>query len=60
MNIISYLRHVRAELMHVVWPEYRTAFAHTLIIIGIAAVVAVFVGLLDFAFTHGVDVLLTR
>ena len=60
MNLFSYLRHVRAELEHVVWPDYRTAFAHTLIIIGIAAIVAVFVGVLDYLFTHLVSILLNR
>jgi preprotein translocase SecE subunit len=60
MNIFSYLRHVRAELQHVVWPYYRTAFAHTLIIIGIAAFVAVFIGILDYGFTRLVDIVITR
>jgi preprotein translocase SecE subunit len=60
MNLFTYLRNVRAELEHVVWPDYRTAVAHTFILIGIAAVVAVFVGLLDYAFTHLVNYVLTR
>ncbi|HVX90231.1 MAG TPA: preprotein translocase subunit SecE [Candidatus Paceibacterota bacterium] len=60
MNLFTYLRNVRAELAHVVWPDYRTAFAHTLIIIAIAAFVGVFIGVLDYAFTHLVNVVVTR
>ncbi|HVW71885.1 MAG TPA: preprotein translocase subunit SecE [Candidatus Paceibacterota bacterium] len=60
MNLFTYLRNVRAELVHVVWPDARTAFSHTLIIIGIAAFVAVFIGVLDYAFTHLVNLVVTR
>ena len=60
MNLFTYLRNVRAEMAHVVWPDARTAFAHTLIIIGIAAVVAVFIGVLDYAFTHLVNLVVSR
>ncbi len=60
MNLISYLKHVRAELTHVVWPDTRTAVAHTLILIGIGAFVALFIGLLDYGFTQGVNYLVTN
>ena len=60
MNLFTYLRNVRAEMAHVVWPDTRTAFAHTLIIIGIAAFVAAFIGVLDYLFTHLVSMLINR
>lgn len=46
----TYLKHVRDEFAHIVWPTTRTAVAHTLVVIAIAAVIALFVGLLDYAF----------
>ena len=47
---ITYLRHVREEFTHIVWPSNRTALAHTLVVIAIAAAIALFVGLLDYVF----------
>jgi preprotein translocase SecE subunit len=46
----TYLKHVREEFAHVVWPTNRTALAHTLVVILIAISIAVLVGLLDYVF----------
>jgi preprotein translocase SecE subunit len=51
----SYLKHVREEFAHIVWPTNRTAIAHTLIVILIAVVIALLVGLLDYVFGLGVN-----
>lgn len=50
-SFISYLKNVRAELKHVVWPSPKTAAMHTLLIILISAFVAVFIGVLDYLLT---------
>ena len=50
-NLITYLKNVRTELSHVVWPSWQSGVAHTFIIVGISALVAVFIGVLDFGFT---------
>ena len=47
---LTYLKHVREEFAHVVWPSNRTALGHTLVVIFIAAVIALLVALLDYAF----------
>ena len=46
----TYLKHVREEFTHIVWPTNRTAVAHTLVVIGIAIGIAILVGLLDYVF----------
>ncbi len=46
----TYLKHVREEFTHVVWPSNRTAIAHTIVVIGIAAAIALLVSLLDYVF----------
>ncbi|HVB20185.1 MAG TPA: preprotein translocase subunit SecE [Candidatus Paceibacterota bacterium] len=46
----TYLKHVREEFAHIVWPTNRTAVAHTLVVIFIAALIALLVGLLDYGF----------
>ncbi len=48
--LISYLKHVREEFTHIVWPSRRTAIAHTFVVIFIAAAIAILVGLLDYGF----------
>jgi preprotein translocase subunit SecE len=60
MQFLTYLKHVRAELSHVVWPDTRTAVSHTLLLIGIGAFTAVFLGALDFGFTNLVNWLITH
>lgn len=47
--LTSYLRHVREEFAHIVWPTRRTAIAHTLVVVVIALVIAAWVGVLDYA-----------
>lgn len=51
----TYLKHVRDEFAHIVWPTSRTAVAHTLVVIIIAVVIALLVGLLDFVFSSFVS-----
>ena len=46
----TYLKHVREEFTHIVWPTNRTALAHTLVVILIAVIIALLVGLLDYVF----------
>ncbi|OGG82439.1 preprotein translocase subunit SecE [Candidatus Kaiserbacteria bacterium RIFCSPLOWO2_02_FULL_54_13] len=47
---LTYLKHVREEFTHIVWPTTRTAVAHTLVVIGIAVAIALLVGLFDYLF----------
>ncbi len=47
---LVYLKHVREEFAHIVWPSNRTAVAHTLVVILIALAIAVLVGIADYAF----------
>jgi preprotein translocase SecE subunit len=59
-SLISYLKNVRGEFQHIVWPKPRVALAHTLLIILISAVIAVFIGLLDYALTSIVGFLIAQ
>ena len=51
----TYLKHVREEFTHIVWPTSRTAIAHTLVIVIIATVIALVVALFDYLFGLGVN-----
>lgn len=55
MNPLTYLKHVREEFTHIVWPSNRTALAHTLVVIVIALAIALLVGLLDYFFGSAIS-----
>jgi len=46
----TYLKHVREEFTHIVWPTNKTAISHTLVVIGIALAIAFLVGFFDYLF----------
>lgn len=54
-SLISYLKNVRGELAHVVWPNRRQAVIHTVLIIVISTIVALVLTGFDFIFTGVVD-----
>ncbi len=47
----TYLKNVRAEMAHVVWPDRKQAVLHTVLIILISALLAIVIAVLDYAFT---------
>ncbi len=49
-KILDYLRGTKTELKRVVWPSRQDTTRHTLAVIGISVVVAVFLGTLDILF----------
>lgn len=59
-SFITYLKNVRIELGHVVWPSQRQAVAHVALIVVISAITAVMVAGLDYVFTSGIAQLLGR
>lgn len=52
MNLINYLREVRAELTKVTWPTRAEATHLTLVILGVSLAVGLYVGGLDLIFTN--------
>jgi preprotein translocase SecE subunit len=54
-SFFTYLRNVRGELAHVVWPDRKQAILHTFLIVLISAIVAVYLSGLDYVFTGVVN-----
>lgn len=54
-RIGNYLRDTKTEMKHVSWPTHNQAVIFTLLVIGISAAVAVFVGAADYVFTGLLD-----
>lgn len=59
-SLITYLKHVREEFSHIVWPTRRKAVGHMLIVLLIAVVITVFVGVLDRVFSLAVSAIAGR
>ncbi|MDP3784976.1 MAG: preprotein translocase subunit SecE [bacterium] len=51
----NYLKETRQELRHVNWPTRRETIRFTLLVLGISAVIAAFLGLLDILFRYLLD-----
>ena len=54
-KIITFLKEVKLEIKKVNWPSRQQTIKYTLIILGISATVALFLGGLDFLFTILLD-----
>ena len=48
--LITYLKHVREEFAHIVWPTRHKAISHTLVVVCIAVIIALIVAILDYVF----------
>ena len=47
---LTYLKHVREEFTHIVWPTRQTAIGHLLVVIFIATIMALVISVLDRVF----------
>ena len=54
----NYFRDTLAEMKHVSWPTQTQAFVYTVLVIGVSAFVAMFLGAFDYVFTHLLDKLI--
>jgi preprotein translocase subunit SecE len=50
----QYVKDVRSELKHVSWPTRSQTITYTVVVIGVSLAVAVYLGILDFAFVEGI------
>jgi preprotein translocase subunit SecE len=59
-SIKNYFKEVKVEMDKVDWPSKDTTINYTLIVIGVSAATAVFLGALDYFFGLGLDIFLFR
>lgn len=55
--IVRYVRETRGELRKVTWPTRQESQRLTAIVLGVTAVMAIFLGLLDFIFANSIQAL---
>ena len=54
-RIVAYLRGVREELSKVTWPNRKQVLSHTVLVVAVCLIVAFFLGIMDYAFSLGVQ-----
>ena len=59
-RIKNYFREVKIEMSKVKWPTKNQTVNYTLVVIGVSAVVAAFLGALDYIFNLGINFFLFR
>ena len=59
-SLFSYLRNVRAEMAHVVWPTPRKAIMDVIAVVLISAITALIIAGLDYAFTSAVNYIVSH
>ena len=57
-KIIEYLKETKTELKHVIWPSRSQTLFYTLIVIVLSFLIAYFLGIFDFFFGQGLEILL--
>ena len=59
-KLIKYFAESAAEMKKVTWPTKKETYNYTILVIGVSVGVAIFLGALDYAFTEGLQLLITR
>lgn len=54
----EYIKEIKGELKHVVWPGKMQTIHYTIIVVVFSVVVAYFLGLFDLLFMKGLDILI--
>jgi preprotein translocase subunit SecE len=61
MNQFSkYIRATLSELKQVSWPSQQQAGLYTALVIAVVTIVALYVGLFDYLFSQGINLLINR
>ncbi|MFA5886962.1 MAG: preprotein translocase subunit SecE [Patescibacteria group bacterium] len=59
-KIVSYIQESIAEMKKVTWPTKKETYNYTLLVIGISLGAAIFLGILDYLFTYGLQFIINK
>lgn len=59
-QLTKYFRDTAAELKQVTWPTQQQALMYTGLVIGISAVVALYIGVFDYLFSQFINFVINR
>lgn len=60
LNPVKFFGEVKAELLKVTWPSKNEVIRLTVVVIIISLIVGAFLGVLDFIFTKGIELILKK
>lgn len=55
--VVKYFAEAKSELQKVTWPTRETIVNHTLMVIGLCLVLAVFIGIVDYILNLGIQLI---
>lgn len=59
-KLANYLKESLEELKKVTWPTQKQTYNYTLLVIGVSLAVALFLGALDYIFSEGLQVIISK
>tara|TARA_B100000508_G_C11426792_1_gene261251 strand:+ start:417 stop:605 length:189 start_codon:yes stop_codon:yes gene_type:complete len=59
-QLTKYFRDTAAELKQVSWPTQQQAIMYTALVVGISAVVALYIGVFDYLFSNFINFVINR
>lgn len=59
-NPINFFKEVRVELKKVTWPTRSEVIKYTIVVIAVSAIVGVYLGVLDLAFSKSIEAILAK
>lgn len=59
-KLVDYLKGAKEELAKVVWPSRQTTINHTLVVIAISLIVAIFLGAADYGLSKVLELVLIK
>jgi preprotein translocase subunit SecE len=57
-KITEYFRETRTELKHVLWPTRSQTMYYTLLVIVLSVIIAYYLGIFDFLFSRGLQMII--
>lgn len=59
-DLTTYLKNAFAEVKRVTWPSRKEALKSTVVVIGFSVVVASFLGVIDYLYSKGLNLIIER
>jgi len=59
-KLVNYLQESIAEMKKVTWPTRKETYNYTILVIAVSLAVAAFLGILDYIFTAGFQLLINK
>lgn len=60
MNVSRFFKSIYQEFKHIVWPNQAQTIGYTVAVVILTVVIAYYLGLFDWVFSMGLEVLLNR